>query len=218
MNLVEDFQTPGRVRNLGVDLDIESPESIPSTFVPQRANFVIFSGHAAEEDSNSPRRRYESVDTRLPSIFRREDSEPWAIFGSWNPVLIFVLFCFVEFIFNFDGGCWAALLESIELAVGLNNIEVGFTQMAYLFGFAFFSPVFGYISTLTYPIKVIGFGLCLWSVGTMCVSASNSFFSFVVFRAFAGIGNAAFKSTSLTLVDLIAPPRRRGLWVAVFYP
>ena len=77
MNLQEPDFSPGRVRNLGVDLEFDSPEDIPSTFVPQRANFVLFTPANEEERSSPRKRRYESIDTRLPSIFRREDNEPW---------------------------------------------------------------------------------------------------------------------------------------------
>jgi len=64
---------------------------------------------------------------------------------------------------------------------------------------------------------MIGCGVGLRCIGTTCVVCSNTFFSVFIFRIFSGIGAAAFKSTALTLVDLIAPQQRRAVWVSLFY-
>jgi MFS family permease len=90
----------------------------------------------------------------------------------------------------------------------------------FLVGYFVTSPLFGRMSDQGGPgsrKRLLAVGVAVWSLATIGSGLAAGAASLALARAFVGIGEASYATIAPTLIDEIAPPDRKGRWLAIFY-
>jgi MFS transporter, Spinster family, sphingosine-1-phosphate transporter len=79
------------------------------------------------------------------------------------------------------------------------------------------SPIFGALAD-RWPRKVlIALGVAVWSLATGAAALAVGFWTFLLARAFVGIGEAAYATISPALLSDFYPPKKRNRILTIFY-
>ncbi|KAL1289426.1 hypothetical protein AAHE18_20G058400 [Arachis hypogaea] len=79
------------------------------------------------------------------------------------------------------------------------------------------SPIFASLAKSVNPFRLIGVGLSVWTVATLCCGFSFNFWSISVSRMLVGVGEASFISLAAPFIDDNAPVSQKTAWLAIFY-
>ncbi|KAJ1396565.1 MFS transporter superfamily [Sesbania bispinosa] len=99
----------------------------------------------------------------------------------------------------------------------LNNFEDGVLSSAFLVGLLVASPIFASLAKSVNPFRLIGVGLSVWTLATLCCGFSFNFWSISVCRMLVGVGEASFISLAAPFIDDNAPAAQKTAWLAIFY-
>ncbi|RDX76549.1 putative sphingolipid transporter spinster-like 2, partial [Mucuna pruriens] len=99
----------------------------------------------------------------------------------------------------------------------LNNFEDGILSSAFMVGLLVASPIFASLAKSINPFRLIGVGLSVWTLATLCCGFSFNFWSIAVCRMLVGVGEASFISLAAPFIDDNAPVAQKTAWLAVFY-
>jgi predicted MFS family arabinose efflux permease len=113
-----------------------------------------------------------------------------------------------------------AVLKEIKQELDLSGLLAGNLATVFLIGYFATSPIFG-----TWADRagrggrkaLIALGIAIWSAATFASGLSRGAASLVASRAFVGIGEASYATIAPTLIDEVAPPARKGGWLAIFF-
>jgi MFS family permease len=112
----------------------------------------------------------------------------------------------------------SAVLPKIQDALHLSGFIAGSLGTVFLLGYFITSPFFGSLADRGgRRTWLIAFGIVVWSLATAASGLAASAGSLVAARVFVGVGEAAYATIAPTIIDDIAPPERRGKWLAIFY-
>ncbi|XP_019418646.1 PREDICTED: probable sphingolipid transporter spinster homolog 2 isoform X2 [Lupinus angustifolius] len=92
----------------------------------------------------------------------------------------------------------------------LNNFEDGILSSAFMVGLLVASPIFASLAKSVNPFRLIGVGLSVWTVATLCCGLSFNFWSISVCRMLVGVGEASFISLAAPFIDDNAPVSQVG--------
>ena len=79
------------------------------------------------------------------------------------------------------------------------------------------SPIFGALADRWSRKVLIALGVALWSLATGAAALAIGFWTFLLARAFVGIGEAAYATISPALLSDIYPPEKRNRILTTFY-
>ncbi|CAL0300840.1 unnamed protein product [Lupinus luteus] len=99
----------------------------------------------------------------------------------------------------------------------LNNFEDGILSSAFMVGLLVASPIFASLAKSVNPFRLIGVGLSVWTVATLCCGLSFNFWSISVCRMLVGVGEASFISLAAPFIDDNAPVSQKTAWLSIFY-
>ena len=102
----------------------------------------------------------------------------------------------------------------------LSNFLGGLLAPVFLIGYFSTSPVFGTLAdraTRGGRSRLIALGIAIWSAATVGSGLASSTATLLWSRALVGVGEASYATIAPTLIDDLAPPDRKGRWLAVFY-
>jgi MFS family permease len=111
----------------------------------------------------------------------------------------------------------SAVLPRIEGELSLSHLSAGLLGTIFLVGYFLTSPVFGALADRGRRTALLAVGIGLWSVATFASGLARTFTELAVARALVGVGEASYATIAPTLIDDLAPPERKGRWLAVFY-
>lgn len=117
-----------------------------------------------------------------------------------------------------------ATLERLasEEEMDLDTTRAGALGSVFILGFMLSSPVFAYCAQSISVPTLIGSGLLVWSVSTLCAALAADYWMLLLARAATGIGEAAVVCLVPPLVLDTAPSDKKTvlpkqLWLSVFY-
>ncbi|KAK7328053.1 hypothetical protein VNO77_22148 [Canavalia gladiata] len=99
----------------------------------------------------------------------------------------------------------------------LNNFEDGVLSSAFMVGLLVASPIFASLAKSVNPFRLIGVGLSVWTLATLCCGFSFNFWSISICRMLVGVGEASFVSLAAPFIDDNAPVAQKTAWLAMFY-
>ncbi len=79
------------------------------------------------------------------------------------------------------------------------------------------SPIFGALADRWSRKVLIALGVAIWSLATGAAALAVGFWTFLLARAFVGIGEAAYATISPALLSDIYPPGKRNRILTIFY-
>ena len=104
----------------------------------------------------------------------------------------------------------------IRQELGLSIAQMGLLLSAFLWAYAFSQLPGGALVDRIGPRRLLGAGLCLWSVAQMAAGFVGGFVSFSVCRVFLGIGEAPMFSSCVRVVRDWFNVRERGLATGIW--
>lgn len=114
----------------------------------------------------------------------------------------------------------SVVLPSAQEELGFSNLVGGFLATVFLLGYFFTSPIFGTMADRAHQggrKKLIAIGIAVWSFATVASGLAHGTASLVASRAFVGVGEASYATIAPTIIDDLAPPLKKGRWLAIFY-
>lgn len=111
----------------------------------------------------------------------------------------------------------SAVLPRIEDEFSLSHGYAGLLGTIFLVGYFLTSPVFGTLADRGRRKRLLAIGIAVWSLATAASGLARGFVELAVARAIVGVGEASYATIAPTLIDDLAPPEKKGRWLAVFY-
>lgn len=144
-------------------------------------------------------------------------------FRVFKPPFVLALFVMMNFWTYYDRGCMATAIESIRTDASIagshpvSQTDAGLLVSIFMVGFLVASPLFAGLGGVLSAKVIILIGLCTWCVACFVTGVMHGFYGLLVTRAFVGVGEAAYAGYTVTMVDNMAPPHLRTLWIGIFY-
>jgi MFS family permease len=121
-------------------------------------------------------------------------------------------------LFNYlDRLVLSAVLPRVEDELALSHFLAGLLGTIFLVGYFLTSPIFGRLGDRGKRTVLLAVGIGLWSLATAATGFARGFGELAAARALVGVGEASYATIAPTLIDDIAPPGKKGRWLAVFY-
>jgi MFS family permease len=111
----------------------------------------------------------------------------------------------------------SAVLPRIEDELSLSHAVAGLLGTIFLIGYFLTSPIFGTLADRGKRRGLLAVGIVVWSLATAASGLAHSFGQLAAARAIVGVGEASYATIAPTLIDDLAPPEKKGRWLAVFY-
>ncbi|XLS73692.1 hypothetical protein HN51_030557 [Arachis hypogaea] len=196
--------------------EIHHPEIKPQT-----------SSQSAE--TNNTKSKPSSLETQMSTTSTMIPTTSW-----FTPKRLLALFCVINLLNYVDRGAIASngvngsrgtcteggtctSGTGIQGDFNLNNFEDGVLSSAFMVGLLVASPIFASLAKSVNPFRLIGVGLSVWTVATLCCGFSFNFWSISVSRMLVGVGEASFISLAAPFIDDNAPVSQKTAWLAIFY-
>ncbi|XP_019880844.2 protein spinster isoform X3 [Aethina tumida] len=127
------------------------------------------------------------------------------------------ILCFINLINYMDRFTLAGILEDIMEYYHIDHSRGGLLQTAFIVSYMIFAPLFGYLGDRYSRRWIMGAGVFLWSVTTLCGSFMSNFYWFLLFRALVGIGEASYSTIAPTIISDLFVSDVRSKMLAFFY-
>jgi len=111
----------------------------------------------------------------------------------------------------------SAVLPRIEDELRITHFLAGLLGTIFLVGYFLTSPAFGALADRGKRTGLLAIGIGLWSLATAASGLARTFGELAAARALVGVGEASYATIAPTLIDDIAPPEKKGRWLAIFY-
>lgn len=111
----------------------------------------------------------------------------------------------------------AILAEDVKNSMGLSDAQLGFlygTSFAILY--ALFGLVFARLADRVNRVRLLAFGVALWSSATALCGLAGSFLQLAAARMGVGVGQSAASPAAYSLISDMFEPERRGLALAIY--
>src|SRR5215813_7473716 len=112
------------------------------------------------------------------------------------------------------------LFESLRKEPAMGNpsdAQLGWLMTAFLLVYMVFSPLFGTLGDRMSRMRLIAFGVALWSCATTIGGFVGSFAMLFAARAMVGVGEAAYGPISPAVLADYHAPKTRGRIMSIFY-
>jgi MFS family permease len=136
-----------------------------------------------------------------------------------RPSLVLALLTTLNLLNYLDRFILAAVLPKVQDDLHLSGVVSGSLFTVFLIGYFVTSPLFGYLADRAGPggrRALLALGIGVWSVATITSGLVGSAAAMVSTRAVVGVGEASYATIAPALIDDIAPPARKGRWMAIF--
>jgi MFS family permease len=134
-----------------------------------------------------------------------------------GPITILSLLTALNLLNYLDRLVVSAVLPRIKADLGMSGFEAGLLATIFLIGYFVTSPIFGTLGDRGKRTVLISIGIAIWSLATIASGLATSKLSLFVARAIVGVGEASYTAVAPTIIDDLAPPAKKGKWLAIFY-
>jgi MFS family permease len=111
----------------------------------------------------------------------------------------------------------SAVKDLFKEDLHLTDAQTSLPLTAFIVVYMLASPVFGTLADRFSRRALIAAGVALWSLATAAAALATGFWTFLLARAFVGIGEAAYATIAPALIADFYPPERRNRIMTVFY-
>jgi MFS family permease len=134
-----------------------------------------------------------------------------------RPGLILALLTGLNLFNYIDRYVLAAVLPAIKDEFNLLDSASGSLATMFLVGYMVTSPMFGALGDRGGRRFLLSIGVAIWSIATVSSGLARGLYSLEVSRAIVGVGEASYATIAPTIIDDLAPPEKRGRWLAIFF-
>jgi len=121
-------------------------------------------------------------------------------------------------LFNYlDRFVLSAVLPPLQKDLHLNDGQAGALVSAFVLGYFFTSPLFGYFGDRGSRKWLIAAGILVWSAGTVLTGFATTFLMILAFRMLVGVGEASYATISPSYLSDTFVPARRNNALTIFY-
>lgn len=110
-----------------------------------------------------------------------------------------------------------AVQVTIKQELSLTDAQVGLLSTGFMVVYMCVSPVFGWLGDKRSRTALIGLGVVVWSLATLCSGFAGTFLLLLVTRMFVGVGEAAYGTIAPAVLSDSFAAAIRGRVFAVFY-
>jgi MFS family permease len=137
-----------------------------------------------------------------------------------RPALVLALLTALNLLNYLDRFVLSAVLPKVQDNLHLSNFVGGSLATVFLIGYFVTSPVFGSLADRAGTggrKRLVTLGIVVWSLATIASGLAHDTWSLLAARAVVGVGEASYATIAPTLIDDVAPPGKKGRWMAIFY-
>jgi len=128
-------------------------------------------------------------------------------------LVVLVLINFVNFAAR---QVFVPLIPLLRLHLNVTDAQLGSMQTRLLLVLAISSVPFGFLADRFSRKTIIWIGILCWSVATFAGGLASTFMSFLIARAFVGLGEAAYAPAAQSMISGAFPKERRAMAQAIF--
>src|SRR5580698_5544977 len=111
----------------------------------------------------------------------------------------------------------SAVLTPLQKDLGINDGQAGRLVTAFMIGYFFTSPFFGWLGDRCSRKWLIAAGIFVWSLGTVLTGFATTFAVMIAFRVLVGLGEASYATISPSLISDSYGPAKRNNALTIFY-
>jgi MFS transporter, Spinster family, sphingosine-1-phosphate transporter len=108
------------------------------------------------------------------------------------PIVAVIFLTLVNLLNYFDRYIVQAVEPTITQEFSLSNTQAGYVVSAFVIGYCFFSPIFGFLGDRFDRRKVMALGLVAWSCATWLTASALTALGFIGARILVGVGEACY--------------------------
>ncbi|EPY43528.1 major facilitator superfamily protein (MFS) [Angomonas deanei] len=134
------------------------------------------------------------------------------------------LFSVVSFFTYFDRGAVVGSMSNLrrDPLIGgqsgrLSDTQCGMLVSVFMVGFMCACPLFAALGKYCQPKLLIVIGLSVWCGCCFLSGWTTSYTTLLLVRAMVGVGEASFIGYGITVIDNVAPPSCRTIFIGIFY-
>eukprot|EP00759_Apiculatamorpha_spiralis_P021886 PhF_6_TR26366/c2_g1_i3/m.38000 len=135
------------------------------------------------------------------------------------------LYMCLNLITFFDRGIMSGVLNVLKTdqqitgskTAVLTDTQCGLTVSAFILGLMVSVPLFGSLGAHLNKHIAVAIGAAIWIVSLLGSVGAYGYPLFVLARAVAGVGEAAYIANIPVLVDDMVPPAARSLWMSLYF-
>ena len=121
-------------------------------------------------------------------------------------------------LFNYlDRFIIAAVLTPLQKELHISDGDAGRIVTAFMIGYFFTSPFFGYLGDRFSRKWLIASGIFVWSLGTVLTGFATGLAMLLSFRVLVGLGEASYATMSPGLISDAFSPAKRNNALTIFY-
>jgi MFS family permease len=152
----------------------------------------------------------QSLDPVSEATLSRDDNaqEP-ADAGAFKWWVVFMLW-FVCFLNNGDRQAIFSIFPKLTSIYGFDKVQLGFIGSAFMWVYAFGSPIAGYVGDRLERKKLILGGCLFWSLVTMTTGWCSRLWQFITVRALVGFGETFYFPASMSIISDYHGPTTRS--------
>eukprot|EP00658_Telonema_sp_P-2_P086074 TRINITY_DN9967_c0_g1_i5.p1 TRINITY_DN9967_c0_g1~~TRINITY_DN9967_c0_g1_i5.p1 ORF type:complete len:527 (-),score=142.18 TRINITY_DN9967_c0_g1_i5:289-1869(-) len=99
----------------------------------------------------------------------------------------------------------------------LTSSQQGLIASIFMIGFLVGSPIFAILVKWCSSAKLLFCSLLLWCGAVLLTGSTSNYYVLLCARGLSGIGEAAFGCIAPPFINKIAPPDRKGVWLAIYF-
>jgi MFS family permease len=138
-----------------------------------------------------------------------------------KPPAILAILTALNFLNYIDRWVLPSVLPLVTTELGLSKTIAGTLGTVFLVGYFATSPLFGALADRERVPGgrkgLLAAGVAVWSAATFASGLARTTAPLIAARAVVGVGEASYGTVAPTIIDDMAPPARKGRWLAIFY-
>ncbi len=121
-------------------------------------------------------------------------------------------------LFNYlDRFVLASLVPPIKSELQLSDGQIGWLTSTFMIGYFATAPLFGYLGDRWRRKPLIGFGVAVWSLGTILSGFSHQYSTLLACRLLVGLGEASYSVLAPAWLADLFPAEKRNNALTIFY-
>jgi MFS family permease len=108
------------------------------------------------------------------------------------------------------------LIPLLRIHLNITDAQLGSLQTYLLLVLAISSVPFGFLADRFSRKTIIWIGILCWSLATLAGGLASTFMSFLIARAFVGLGEAAYAPAAQSMISGAFPKERRAMAQSIF--
>ncbi|WP_435006446.1 spinster family MFS transporter [Tundrisphaera lichenicola] len=105
----------------------------------------------------------------------------------------------------------------IAKELGFSDTQFGILSVSFMVVYTIVSPLMGLLGDRYNRLRLLSFGVTLWSIATVGTAFASGFREMFLWRALLGIGEASYGIIAPALLSDLFPPKLRGRVMGVYY-